>query len=42
MGGSAAPTPVRESVAGLVRLIDGLGPDSSGGFFDFTGQALPW
>ncbi len=42
MGGSAAPTPVRESVAGLVRLIDGLGPDSSGGFFDFTWQALPW
>ncbi len=42
MGGAAAPTPVRESAAGLVHLIDGLGHDDNGGFFDFTGKELPW
>ena len=42
MGGAAAPTPVRESTAGLVHLIDGLGRDDNGGFFDFTGKELPW
>ena len=42
MGGSAAPTPVHESVGGLIRLIDELGQQDSGGFFDFAGQQLPW
>ncbi len=42
MGGSAAPTTINKSATGLVRLIDELGPDDSGGFFDFTGKELPW
>jgi NAD(P)-dependent dehydrogenase (short-subunit alcohol dehydrogenase family) len=42
MGGSAAPTPVHESAAGLVRLIDELGQEDSGNFFNFAGQELPW
>lgn len=26
----------------LVALIDGLGPDHSGGFFDYSGAVVPW
>ena len=42
MGGLVAPIPVHESAVGLVRLIDTLGQNDSGGFFDFTGKELPW
>ena len=42
MGGPSAPVPVGESVAGLLRVIDGLGPADSGRFFDFSGQEIPW
>jgi NAD(P)-dependent dehydrogenase (short-subunit alcohol dehydrogenase family) len=42
MGGAGAPTPVQESVAGLLRLIDGLSLDQSGGFYDFKGDSIPW
>ena len=42
MGGQAAPTTVEDSVAGLLRVIDGAGSTESGEFFDFSGQHLPW
>lgn len=42
MGGSAAPTTVEASVSGLLRVIDRLGPEDSGAFFDYTGERLPW
>jgi len=42
MGGSDAPTPVAESAAGLLRVIDGLTLQDSGGFFDYRGERLSW
>ena len=26
----------------LLRVIDGLGPEHNGGFFDWRGEAVPW
>lgn len=42
MGGPLAPVPVAESVAGILRVIAGLSPKDSGGFFDFEGQRVDW
>jgi NAD(P)-dependent dehydrogenase (short-subunit alcohol dehydrogenase family) len=42
LGGPDAPMTVEQSVAGLVRVIDGLTPEMNGGFFDFLGRRMPW
>lgn len=42
MGGAQASEAPEESVTGLRTVIDGLGPDDSGRFLDWTGAALPW
>ncbi|MCP3097892.1 SDR family oxidoreductase [Myxococcus sp. K15C18031901] len=42
MGGSEAPTAVETSVAGLLAVLTRLGPDETGGFFDFEGHRLDW
>lgn len=42
MGGARAPTPPSESIAGMLQVIDGLGPEDSGEFFDYTGARVPW
>ncbi len=43
MGGSGAPTPVSESVTGLLRVIDGLTLERSGLFLDYRqGDVIPW
>lgn len=42
MGGESAPVTTEQSVAGLIKVIDGLDRDDNGGFFDFTGEPLPW
>lgn len=42
MGGTSAPLPTQQSVAGMLKVIDGLSPDDSGAFFDYTGESLPW
>lgn len=42
MGGSSAPLAVEDSVAGLLAVIDRLGPDDTGSFFDFAGERVPW
>lgn len=42
MGGPSAPTPPDQSVAAMRRVIDGLGPEQSGGFFDHDGSPIPW
>jgi NAD(P)-dependent dehydrogenase (short-subunit alcohol dehydrogenase family) len=42
MGGRSARTPVEEAVASLVRTIESLDADRSGGFYDRDGQPLPW
>ena len=42
MGGPSAPLSVEDSVAGLVRVLDGLGPADNGAFIDFAGERIPW
>lgn len=42
MGGPAARIDVEESVRGLLSVVEGLGPEDSGGFFDYAGERLPW
>lgn len=42
MGGPNAPLEPEESVAGMRRLIEGLGPEQSGGFFSYDGSEIPW
>jgi NAD(P)-dependent dehydrogenase (short-subunit alcohol dehydrogenase family) len=42
MGGSSAPTPPEDSVAGMRRVIEDLGPDQSGRFFSHDGSEIPW
>jgi NAD(P)-dependent dehydrogenase (short-subunit alcohol dehydrogenase family) len=34
--------PPAEAAANLVRVIDGLGPDQTGRFFDWSGAEVPW
>jgi NAD(P)-dependent dehydrogenase (short-subunit alcohol dehydrogenase family) len=42
MGGSQAPLTPQQSVTGMRRVIEGLGPDQSGSFFDHDGTPIPW
>jgi NAD(P)-dependent dehydrogenase (short-subunit alcohol dehydrogenase family) len=42
MGGAGAPTPVRDSAAGILATIDKLGLDQSGSFLDYRGGTLAW
>jgi NAD(P)-dependent dehydrogenase (short-subunit alcohol dehydrogenase family) len=42
MGGSNAPVTPEDSIAGMRRVIDGLGPQQSGAFLDYQGHAVPW
>ena len=42
MGGPGAPTPVEASVAGMIRVVEGATPASSGSFLDWTGRPVPW
>ncbi len=42
MGGPGAPTPVEESVRGILREIDAFTLESSGAFLDWKGRPYPW
>jgi NAD(P)-dependent dehydrogenase (short-subunit alcohol dehydrogenase family) len=42
MGGPSAPMTPEESVAGIRKVIERLGPDQSGGFFNYDGSQIPW
>jgi len=42
MGGPQASQAVDAAVAALLRVIDGLGADDSGRFYDGEGRQLPW
>jgi NAD(P)-dependent dehydrogenase (short-subunit alcohol dehydrogenase family) len=42
MGGQSAPLSPEDSVTGMRRVIDGLGPAQSGGFFSHDGTEIPW
>ena len=42
MGGPNALIDTRTSVAGMIKVIDGLGKDDSGSFFNYDGKHIPW
>ncbi len=42
MGGPSGRLSVEESITGLIRTIDSVGPRESGGFFDYAGRPAPW
>lgn len=42
MGGRGAPTTVEEAAGALVRTIEALTMEESGGFYDREGRRLPW
>lgn len=42
MGGPEAPLQVDDSVSNMLRLIDSLDLQHSGGFFNYRGRELPW
>ena len=42
MGGKGAPLSTEESVAGMRRVIAGLGKKESGGFFGYDSAPIPW
>jgi len=42
MGGEQATETPGESAAGLLAVIEGLGPDDGGRFLDWRGDTLPW
>lgn len=42
MGGPNAPLTIPESVAGMMKVIDGATPENNGQWFDYTGTPIPW
>jgi len=42
MGGRSAPLTTEQSVAGMRRVIEQLGPKDSGEFFSYDGSRIPW
>jgi len=42
MGGSQAPLTPEQSVSGMRRVIAGLTPEQSGGFYNYDGSTIPW
>ena len=42
MGGKGAPLKVGDSAAGIIKVIGGLTHESSGSFFNYNGDKLPW
>ena len=42
MGGSSAPISSKESVRGMLSLVDDYEPNLSGAFFRFDGTRMPW
>ena len=42
MGGASAPLEPQESIAGMRKVIDGLGLEQSGSFFSYDGTIVPW
>ena len=42
MGGSSAPLTPQQSVAGLRKVIERLGPQDSGEFFSYDGSTIGW
>ncbi len=42
MGGTGAPLDVKQSAAGIRKVIDKLNVGISGTFFNYSGETLPW
>ena len=42
MGGPKAPLDTTASAIGLKSVLDKVGPDDNGKFFDYTGVQIPW
>lgn len=42
MGGASAPLSPADSVKGMLSVVDGVGSEQSGRFFDYSGAELPW
>ena len=42
MGGPGAPLTPEESIASMIRTIDGMTLERTGGFFDRDGRPVPW
>ena len=42
MGGSGATRTPEDSVAAMRKVIDGLGPQDTGKFFNHSGDEFPW
>ena len=42
MGGRSAPLEPEASIGGMRRVIAGLGPEQSGGFFSYDGSEIAW
>jgi NAD(P)-dependent dehydrogenase (short-subunit alcohol dehydrogenase family) len=42
MGGEGASLAVEDSVAGMLKVIDGLRPEDSGSFRDYSGRKVDW
>jgi NAD(P)-dependent dehydrogenase (short-subunit alcohol dehydrogenase family) len=42
MGGKSAPLAVGESAAGIIKVIASLDQAKSGGFFNYSGETIPW
>ena len=42
MGGASAPVDTTQSASGLRKVMLGIGDPQNGGFFNYTGDAIPW
>jgi len=42
MGGPNAPLPVDKSIAGMIHVMDGLTPQTSGAFIRWNGETVAW
>ena len=42
MGGASAPVDTTQSASGLRKVMLGIGDPQNGGFFTYTGDAIPW
>jgi NAD(P)-dependent dehydrogenase (short-subunit alcohol dehydrogenase family) len=42
MGGASAAITTQQSVAGMLAVIEDLGPEDTGRFLDYQGKELPW
>ena len=42
MGGAGAPVEPKDSVAGMIEVIDALNTEDNGAFLDYHGNTIPW